>query len=379
MPRLQREPRQGRYRPVGRTSESWTVTPGPPPARDGEHRHQEQGHHRQREEDEEEAARGDGGVDVGGIAPAVPSGAADTIDIRSIDMPWSASEPAMPGLGRRGWAGAVPGAGTPTDAHISKEPGMPSTELAPHVPDDLLRLAAHEMRSHLAVLNGYVAMLEDGSLGELSAAARKAVQMVRRKARALSIMVDDLLEEARYRDGRVHLTRCRVDLRTLVAQSVEEARLSLSDSDRHDLRLTAPADRLDAEVDPGRVQAIIRNLLDNAVKYSPQGGTVDVTLTADGPLACIAVTDQGIGLAPAAVEGIFERFRRGPQPAGAPGVAGVGLGLYISRTLARLHGGDVTAEPRPGGGSRFVLTLPRVLPGQPAEGAVGGPPHAPGR
>lgn len=219
---------------------------------------------------------------------------------------------------------------------------------------DHTRLAAHEIRGHLAVLGGYLSMLEDGTLGELPRSAQAALAPMEARVRAMRRLVEDMLEDARHHDGRLHLSRRAVDLRDVLREAADDVRGELSDL--HELHVVAPQQAVEAWVDPGRVGTIIRNLLDNAVKYSPSGGVVECRLESDGAHATIAVSDEGVGIGPEDAAKLFRRFGRGA--AEGSGVPGVGLGLYICRTLARLHGGDVTAERRSLRGMRFVVTLP---------------------
>jgi signal transduction histidine kinase len=220
---------------------------------------------------------------------------------------------------------------------------------------DPARVAAHEIRSHVGVLNGYLSMLEDGTLGDLPPAARLALVPMRAKTRALSRMADDMLEDARFADGRLHLSRHPADVRTAVQEAVNDAGPGLSPA--LELRVHIPDEPIVADVDPGRVGTIVRNLIDNAIKYSPDGGVIDCTVETDDAMAVITVTDQGVGIDPDQAGQLFGRFERGRDADRRP-VPGVGLGLYIARVLARQHGGDIKMNNRRGGGSRFVVTLP---------------------
>jgi signal transduction histidine kinase len=219
------------------------------------------------------------------------------------------------------------------------------------------RVAAHEIRSHLSVLAGYLSMLEDGSLGALPIAARSALTPMRVKTRAISRMVEDMLEDARFQDGRLHLYRRPADVRTVVQEMVNDAGPGLSAA--LELRVHLPDEPVVADVDPGRLSTILRNLIDNAIKYSPSGGVIDCTVESGAEMAVITVSDQGIGIDPEQAGRLFQRFERGRV--GERPAQGVGLGLYIARALARLHGGDISATGRQFGGSQFVVTLPLAL------------------
>ena len=111
------------------------------------------------------------------------------------------------------------------------------------------------------------------------------------------------------------------------------------------------------KVDSERIQTIVTNLVDNAVKYSPNGGEVACLVTLRGGLARVAVKDGGVGIAKADLNLLFTRFGRVPNPA-TNHLPGTGLGLYLGRQLARLHGGDITVDSVPGEGSTFTLHLP---------------------
>jgi signal transduction histidine kinase len=218
---------------------------------------------------------------------------------------------------------------------------------------DHTRLTAHEMRSHLAVLNGYLSMLAEGAGGDLPERAQPFLTEMRAKAHALSQLVEDMLEDARFQDGQVHLSKRLVDLREVTRASVREARSGLALN--YNVHYAEPRDPVLVEADPSRIATILRNLLDNAMKYSPDGGTIECRLEAGPREAVITVADEGVGLDQAEVPRLFQRFGRGKDRAA---IGGVGLGLYICRTLAELHGGTIDAEPRIPKGSLFVVRLP---------------------
>jgi signal transduction histidine kinase len=241
-------------------------------------------------------------------------------------------------------------------------------EASADVVGDPARLAAHEIRSHLGLLSGYISLLQEGALGSLPEAAAPVLREMDGRSQAISRLLDDLLEDARFQDGRLHLSLEFADLRQLVGQGAGEARAGLTA--KHRLDVSLPEQPLVAQVDPGRVRTILRNLLDNAVKYSPAGGSISCRLDAAGDQAVITVADDGIGIAPADAERIFRRFGRA-RPAAGAAIPGVGLGLYICRTLARLHGGDIKVRAKPEGGSAFLVSLPlrrqAALEGLPSE------------
>jgi two-component system sensor histidine kinase SenX3 len=145
------------------------------------------------------------------------------------------------------------------------------------------------------------------------------------------------------------------DLRDVVSEAVDMAK-TLADT-KHKIRLDNPEKRVPVRMDADRVKTIVSNLIANAIKYSPDGGRVEVELTARGGIARVSVKDKGVGIAKEDLPVLFTRFGRisTPQTNHLPGT---GLGLYLGRQLARLHGGEITVESEPGQGSTFTLHLP---------------------
>ena len=222
------------------------------------------------------------------------------------------------------------------------------------VKSEFLRLASHELRGPLALVRGYLSMFEDGSLPEVAGQARDVLPVMTTKLAQMSRMVDDMLETARLEDRRLHLTKRAIDLRDVVHHTIDDFSVHTG---VHSLLVDICAEPLPLEGDAGRIGTIIRNLLDNAVRYSPGGGRIAVAVRSDGDVAEVAVSDQGIGIAASDMSRLFERFGRIVTPENSH-IAGTGLGLHLSRELARLHGGDIVAESEVGHGSTFRLRLP---------------------
>lgn len=220
-----------------------------------------------------------------------------------------------------------------------------------------LRLASHELRGPLGTLRAYTSMLNEGALEGNRLTRAKAYQVLDAKARHMNVLVNQILEAARLEDGRLHLTLEELDLRRPVAQAYEEARLLSPTS--HDLQLQEPGEPVTVQGDEVRLIAIIHNLLDNAIKYSPAGGTIRCRVEAQGDNVVVDVSDPGLGIASEDMPMLFTRFGRivNGQNSNIPGV---GLGLYICRELASMHGGNITADSEPGRGSTFRLSLPRA-------------------
>lgn len=219
---------------------------------------------------------------------------------------------------------------------------------------EFLRLASHELRGPAATLGGYLSLMEDESLGPIPKRMRPVLPLLRTKAAQINLLANEMVEAARLEDERLQLNRHRLDLREVVRGSLETARASVTS--RHRLRFDDRVRHtLPILADPMRLDIIIGNLIDNAIKYSPKGGDVTVQLSVAGDLGLVIVRDLGIGIAPADMDRLFVRFSRIVQD---PDVPGTGLGLYLARELARLHGGDIVAVSKPGKGSAFTLSLP---------------------
>jgi signal transduction histidine kinase len=224
-----------------------------------------------------------------------------------------------------------------------------------------LNLASHELRGPLTVVRGYVSMLEGGLLGDLNDRGRKAVPVISAKVLEMNALIEQMIEAARLEDGALMLRPAEADLRAVVAEAVDIAK-HLVDQ-KHKIVLKTPEKPVPVRIDSERVKTIVSNLIGNAIKYSPAGGPIECELSARGGIARVSVKDSGVGISNEDLPILFTRFGRisTPQTNHLPGT---GLGLYLGRQLARLHGGEITVETAPGRGSTFTLHLP--LSTQPA-------------
>ena len=220
---------------------------------------------------------------------------------------------------------------------------------------DFLNLASHELRSPLAVLRGYLSLLEDGSLGRLSESMEAAVTVMTAKLREMNLLINGMLETARLEDSRLVLALEPLDLRDVLELATKS--MDPIAGEHHPLLVEAGKDEVPFLGDRGRLIIILSNLIDNAIKYSPAGGEVACRLTVDDGQAVISVKDCGIGISEEDRELLFTRFGRVITDENSH-IAGTGLGLYLSRQLARLHGGDIELESAAGKGSTFRLVLP---------------------
>ncbi|MDX6768720.1 MAG: HAMP domain-containing sensor histidine kinase, partial [Elusimicrobiota bacterium] len=221
--------------------------------------------------------------------------------------------------------------------------------------DEGLALAAHELKSPLAAIEAYLALMEeDGRSGAADTRAwLEDVANMRTTAAHLRRTIGDMLEMTRLEDGRLRLEARAFDL-TALARDCARAYAALAARDALSVRVEGgPAP---AWGDPDRVRQILDNLVGNALRHAPAGGTVTVRCSG-GARARAAVCDDGPGVPPERRERLFQRFARLSEP--ARGGPGTGLGLYIGRRLAEASGGTLEHAPGPGGrGAVFTLTLP---------------------
>jgi signal transduction histidine kinase len=234
-----------------------------------------------------------------------------------------------------------------------------SARLASEAKSAFLNMAAHELRTPLSVLRGYLSMMVDGSFGPAPEPWRKPIDVLVAKSAELNKMVDDLLEASRIESQPAPASTGEADLRDAVLDAVGRAQ--------------PRADLLGAEIDvdvgagPALVRAdqaelgrILDNLINNGLTYTLRPSRLVVTLSTDGERAIVRVRDNGIGIPESQRERVFERFYRGPHQV-PHNVPGTGLGLYISRQLAEAQGGMLVIESsEPGRGTVFALTLERA-------------------
>ncbi|MFN8525731.1 MAG: PAS domain S-box protein [Chloroflexota bacterium] len=179
-------------------------------------------------------------------------------------------------------------------------------------------------------------------------------------ARQLERLVGDLLDASRIQVGRLDIRPASLDLVSLARGAAEQAQLS---APRHRVSVSAPAAPVMGRWDPGRLEQVLANLLSNAIKYSPEGGEVLVRVERQGLWATVEVVDQGVGIAAELLPWIFDRFYRVTTTERT--VKGLGLGLFITRSLVEAHGGTINVWSEPGVGSTFRVTLP-LEPGRAA-------------
>jgi PAS domain S-box-containing protein len=236
--------------------------------------------------------------------------------------------------------------------------------LAVRLRDEFLAAASHDLKNPLATIKGLTQLLQRRARRARTAEGRgfaDGLQRIDATITRMTRLIDSLLDMTRAQLGQpVPLDRRPLDLVALARQVVQEQQHS---TERHHLRLDNAVPELVGVWDAARLERLLENLLNNAVKYSPEGGDVTLTIRPDAqagePWAVVTVEDRGIGIPAEDVPHIFERFQRGRNVEGQ--IAGTGIGLAAVRQLAEQHGGRVTVESQEGRGTTFTVRLPLAL------------------
>ncbi|MBJ6761684.1 PAS domain-containing protein [Myxococcaceae bacterium JPH2] len=221
------------------------------------------------------------------------------------------------------------------------------------VRDDFLSIASHELKTPLTPLRLLLQSLRNALVaGQPVTPERvdKALGQVRR----LASLVNDLLDASLVGAGRLEMQRGPVPLQDVVREVTSDFRDA---SERHVVTYEAPSEELIVQGDRGRLTQVLSNLVENAIKYSPLGGAVRITLTREGTAAVLSVTDSGIGIPTEEQARLFNRFFRAHNSP-VSGFGGLGLGLYICRDIVERHGGRIWVESELGRGSTFRVSLP---------------------
>ena len=219
--------------------------------------------------------------------------------------------------------------------------------------DQFIRVAAHELKTPVTILKGYALMLLRAA--SVSPEHAKALRAIDRGADRIDRIVRDLVDVSRTDLGLLPLRRERVDLVDVASRAVEIIARATT-KHRFEIRAASP---VLVQGDPERLEQVLERLLDNAVRYSPDGGPVRVVISAAGGDATVEVIDRGVGIPEEKQARIFERFYRAhtdtPHDYG-----GLGIGLFLCRHIVRAHGGEMTFESRENDGSTFRFSLPRA-------------------
>ena len=224
-----------------------------------------------------------------------------------------------------------------------------------HMRTDLIAWVSHDLQTPLASIRAILEALADGVVDSPEAVSRYLLT-AQRDVRSLSVLIDDLFEMAQLDAGGLPLDLAESSLADLISDTLESftelaARRSITISGHVDRHVDP------VRMDTMRIGRVLNNLLSNALRYTPDGGRVEVMVQRTGLGVEVSVSDTGDGIRADDLPKVFDRFYRGEKSRSRT-TGGSGLGLAISRGLVRAHGGDITVESSPGRGSRFTFTLP---------------------
>jgi len=221
--------------------------------------------------------------------------------------------------------------------------------------DEFIALLAHELRNPLAPIVAGIDLLRQAK--DKPEVVDQVTATMARQAKQLVRLVDDLLELSRVSGGRLRLRKSRVPLCDVLSDAVASVQ-PLVERQRHVLQVNLPEEPLELEADSARLTQVFTNLLNNAARYTPDGGRITLEAAREGQEAVVTVSDNGIGIPAPAIARIFEMFYQGDEGR-PPRGGGLGVGLTLARSLVEMHGGRITATS--GGrdrGSEFKVRLP---------------------
>ncbi|MDB5889171.1 MAG: putative histidine kinase, atypical hybrid [Polaromonas sp.] len=223
--------------------------------------------------------------------------------------------------------------------------------------DEFLATLAHELRNPLAPMRNAVQVLRLQGVGATE--LEWAPNIIDRQVQAMSRLIDDLMDVSRIDQGKIELRLCRVQLLHVLRDAIETSR-PLIDECGHRFTLSMPDEKLWLSADAVRLAQVFMNLLNNAAKYTDNGGAIDLAVRHDGKEALVTVTDTGIGIEAERLESVFTMFSQ-VEAALSRSRGGLGIGLTLTQRLIEMHGGSVTAHSQGlGHGSEFVVRLPLI-------------------
>ena len=212
---------------------------------------------------------------------------------------------------------------------------------------------AHDLRAPLTPLKVAAELGRQPDVLKDAGYVSRILDVVTRQVDHLERMAEDLLDAVRIEGGRLEIRPEPCDLRPIVSTVAD---LFAAQSREHTIELAMPETAVVARCDSVRIQQVLTNIVGNAIKYSPGGGTIAMTLSVEGAHASVAVADEGVGISERDLARLFQPFSR--APAVQSRIPGLGLGLSISRQLVQMHGGSLDVISRLGSGSTFTVRLP---------------------
>jgi PAS domain S-box-containing protein len=244
-------------------------------------------------------------------------------------------------------------------SRLEKETQEQASALAEldHRKDEFLAMLSHELRNPLAAITNAVQLLSLQK--DEDPLQRQARTIIQRQMGQLVRLVDDLMEVSRITSGKIHLEKERTGLNGIVERAVETTR-SLMDQHRHEITVSLSQQPLWLHADASRLEQVVVNLLNNAAKFTTEGGHISITVQREGDEAVLRVKDTGVGIAPELLPHIFELFTQAERTLDRS-QGGLGIGLSLVQRLVEMHGGRVEVLSVLGQGSEFVVHLPMML------------------
>jgi signal transduction histidine kinase len=224
--------------------------------------------------------------------------------------------------------------------------------------DEFVSTVSHELRTPLTSIRGFVELMLDESGDPLTEQQRGFLATVQRGSNRLERLVNDLLLTAQLQAGHLDIQKTHEDLVKIVRESVESAQAQASIKELQ-LNLVSLSASIEVEADGVRLAQAVDNVISNAIKFTPEGGRVQVELTQDGDRVSLTVTDTGMGMTAADVERLFEPFFRTDS---AGEIQGTGLGLPIVKAIIEAHDGLISVTSKPEVGTSLVISLPLAEP-----------------
>ncbi len=227
--------------------------------------------------------------------------------------------------------------------------------------DDFLSIAAHELKTPITAITGHLQLMQRRAErnNSLSERDQRALRTLNEQTLRLNRLIHTVLDISRLQIGQLAIEHAPLNLQALVQQVVET---TAATAERHQLALHIPDHAVTVVGDEVRLEQVLQNLIQNAIKYSPEGGPIEITLAEQPDAVTLTVTDHGIGIPDGALEHLFACFYRAANVAGTH-ISGMGVGLYVVKEIVALHGGSIDVRSAENQGSTFALSLPK----QPAD------------
>ncbi len=223
---------------------------------------------------------------------------------------------------------------------------------------DFVSTVSHELRTPLAITTEGLSLVLDGVLGPLTEKQKKILTTGKRNIERLHTIINDLLDISKIEAGKIEIKSGFIDFRKILINHLESFQ-SVVNAKKITLQSSLPKAAVYLYIDEDKIIQVMNNLLNNAVKFTPEGGGIMVGMTVNRDEVLVSVKDTGVGINEEDMTRLFEKFQQFSRAPG-PGIKGTGLGLAICKSLVELHGGQIWAESRVGKGTTFFFTIPKL-------------------